>query len=371
MSANGQSVIQILEKWVPKSLAEPEDRIGLQLGTLNKPVHKVLIALDVSEDVVAEAIEHKVDLIIAHHAIIYRPLKDLRTDSSAGRVYEQCLKHDIAVYITHTNLDVAPGGINDMMADALGLQQRTFIKEVVEDKLCKVVVYVPEDHKESVCQAMFSAGAGAIGEYSHCSFQSEGTGTFLPGVGTDPHIGKIGQLERVREIKVETIVPESLLRKVTAAMIKSHPYEEPAYDVVQLKQPGIKHGLGRVGAMPESMSLTELCAKVKQVFDVPMLRVVGRPDQIIRKAAVLGGAGGKFVRSAQFAGADVLITGDIDYHTAQDALADGFALIDPGHNVEKIMKQGVADVLSRDLASAKLDVEVLASKVNTEPFRFE
>lgn len=370
MPANGQTIIQIFEQWVSKAYAEPDDKIGLQLGTLNKPVQTVLTALDVTEEVVDEAIAAGADLIIAHHAIIFRPLKTLRTDTPAGRIYEKCIKHDIAVYIAHTNLDVAPGGINDMMADALGLENRTFLEEVVEDPLCKLVVYVPESHREAVSNALFAAGAGHIGKYSHCSFRTEGTGTFLPGEGTNPYIGSAGKLEHTPEIRVETVIPESLLKKAVAAMIKAHPYEEAAYDIYPLRLPGTKHGLGRVGSLPEPVTLAELCERVKRAFDVPVVRAVGDPGRLINKAAVLGGSGSKFVRSALFAGADVLITGDIDYHTAQDALADGIALIDPGHNIEKIMKQGVADRLAKDLAAQKLDVRVIASRVNTEPFRF-
>jgi dinuclear metal center YbgI/SA1388 family protein len=319
---------------------------------------------------VDEAIALRAELIIAHHAIIYRPIKDLRTDTSAGRVYEKCLKHDIAVYISHTNLDVAPGGINDMMADMLDLRSRTYLKEVYEDTLYKLVVYVPEENKDAVIQAMFASGAGSIGDYSHCSFQTSGMGTFLPGEGTEPFIGTVGKLERVQEAKIETIVPESRLKKTVAAMIKAHPYEEPAYDVFPMKQPGVKHGLGRVGVLPEPLQASVLCEKVKRKFDVPMLRFVGDPSSLVRKVAVLGGAGGKYVKAAQYAGADVLVTGDIEYHTAQDALADGMMLIDPGHNIEKIMKQGVVDVLNREFASKKITVHAMASKVDTEPFRF-
>lgn len=370
MPANGQTVIQVMESWVSKHYAEPEDRIGLQIGTLQKQVDRVLTALDVTEEVVDEAITQHAQLIIAHHAPIYRPLKNLRTDTAAGRVYEKCLKHDIAVYVAHTNLDVAPGGINDMMADLLQLEKRSFLRKVYEDQLYKFVVYVPKEALSAVRDAIFAAGAGTLGAYSHCSFQMEGTGTFMPGEGTNPFIGKAGKLEYVSEEKMETVVPASKLRRTIAAMMKAHPYEEPAYDVFPMVLEGKQYGLGRVGSLREPVSLSQLCETVKQVFDVPMLRFVGEPNRIVRKVAVLGGAGGKFVRDAQFAGADVLITGDIDYHTAQDAFADGIALIDPGHNVEKIMKQGVAKELTRRLKENGLEVNVIASRVNTEPFQF-
>lgn len=370
MPANAQTVIQVMENWVPKHFAERDDRIGLQIGSLHKSIQTVLTALDVNEEVVDEAISLGAQLIIAHHAPLYRPLKSLRTDTAAGRMFEKCLKHDIAVYVAHTNLDVAPGGINDMMANLLNLHECTFLRQVYEDRLLKIAVYIPREHKSSVAQAMFAAGAGEIGAYRHCSFQSEGKGTFLPEEGTQPFIGQVGKLETVEECKLETVVQASRLKKVIAAMLKAHPYEEPAYDIFNLEQSGMQYGLGRVGKLPKPVTLSELCSTVKQAFDVPMVRVVGNLQQEMKKVAVLGGSGGKFVKDAQFAGADVLVTGDIDYHTAQDALADGMALIDPGHNVEKIMKQGVAIELNERLKKANLDVQVVASQINTEPFQF-
>lgn len=370
MYAKGQAVVQLMEELAPKSYAVENDKIGLQLGTLYKEVQKVLVALDVTDEVIEEAIREKADLIIAHHAIIYRPLPHIQTDTPAGRLYEKLIKHDIAVYIAHTNLDVADGGINDMMAEAIGLSQTEPLEEVHTDKLKKLVVFVPEDHAEKVRQALFEAGAGWIGDYSHCSFNIEGTGTFLPREGTDPFIGRPGKLESTKEIRIETIVPQSVERRAVQAMLKAHPYEEVAYDLYQLDLKTRSFGLGRAGKLAAPVTLAALCEQVKQVFDVPTVRVVGQPDQLIRKAAVLGGSGSRYVRHAIFAGADVLITGDIDYHTAHDALAAGLALIDPGHNVEKIMKQGVTKLLKKKLEDRKWKTEVIASQVNTEPFRF-
>ena len=202
MFAHGQTVAQLMERLAPKHYAVEGDRIGLQVGTLQKEIRKVLVALDVTDAVVDEAIEAGADLIIAHHAVIYRPLAKIDTATPAGRMYEKLIKNDIAVYIAHTNLDVADGGINDWMADMLGLIGRDCLEEVHTDKLSKLVVFVPEDHHERVLEALWQAGAGQIGHYGKCSFNIEGTGTFLPGEGTNPHIGKPGKLERTREIRV-------------------------------------------------------------------------------------------------------------------------------------------------------------------------
>lgn len=371
MFAKGQTVIQLMEKLAPKHIAMEGDKIGLQLGTLQKEIKQVLVTLDVNEEVVQEAIAAQADLIIAHHAIIFRPLAQLQTDTPAGRLYEKLIKHDIAVYISHTNLDVTEGGMNDWMADALGIQSSDSLDDVHTDKLFKLVVFVPKDHHQQVLDAMLSAGAGQIGNYSHCSFNVEGFGTFKPGEGTDPYIGKQGQLERAEEIRIETIVPSSLKSKVVQAMLKQHPYEEVAYDVYPMDLKGRTFGLGRIGKLSETVTLGEFAEHVKEKLGVPFVRVVGAPDRLIRKAAVIGGSGGKYWRSAQFKGADVLVTGDIDYHTAQDALAAGVAFIDPGHNAEKIMKVKVADWLTDKLNELKSDTKVMASQVNTEVFRLQ
>jgi dinuclear metal center YbgI/SA1388 family protein len=372
MFVNGQTVAQLIEQLAPKHFAVENDKIGLQLGTLQKQVSKVLIALDVTDEVVDEAIAAEAELIIAHHAIIYRPLAKLDTSTPAGRLYEKLIKHDIAVYIAHTNLDVAHGGINDWMADMLGIpsEGRVSLEEVHTDKLYKLVVFVPHSHHEQVLQAIWNAGAGAIGDYSCCSFNIEGTGTYMPGEGTQPFIGKQGRLERVPEMRIETVVPHSVHRKVVQAMLRSHPYEEVAYDLYPVDLKGRSFGLGRVGKLTEPMKLGTLANRVKEAFNVPAARIVGDPEREVRKVAVLGGAGAKYVRHALFAGADVLVTGDIDYHSAHDALAAGLAIIDPGHNIEKIMKPRIADWLTRELSERKYTTVAIASAIETEPFRF-
>ncbi|MFD2612764.1 Nif3-like dinuclear metal center hexameric protein [Paenibacillus gansuensis] len=370
MFAKGQTVIQLFEQFSPKHYAIPDDRIGLQLGTLNKEIRSILVALDVTDKVVDEAIDLGVDLIIAHHAIIFRPLKQLQTDTPAGKLYEKLIKHDIAVYIAHTNLDVAEGGINDMMAAALELSGLTPLEEVHTEKLYKLVVFVPKSHHRKVLDALFQAGAGYIGNYSHCSFNIDGTGTFKPEEGSKPYLGEVGTLEEAQEVRVEVIVPDNVHRKAVQAMLKAHPYEEVAYDLYSVDLKGRTFGLGRAGKLPKPLTLGELNEKVKAVFDVPVCRVVGDPSKTVRKVAVLGGSGSRYIRHAIFAGADVLVTGDIDYHTAHDALAAGLCLIDPGHNIEKIMKTGVADILRAKLIEHKYATEITASQVNTEPFQF-
>lgn len=370
MLAKGQTVIQFMEQLAPKSVAEEGDKIGLQLGSLQKEITGVLVALDVTDEVVEEAIAKGCNLILAHHAIIFRPIQQLQTDTPMGRLYEKLIKNDIAVYISHTNLDVTEGGMNDWMAEALGIGNVAPLKDIHTEQLSKLVVFVPKDHHQKVLDAILNAGAGWIGNYSHCSFNIEGFGTFIPREGSDPYLGEQGKMERAEEIRIETIVPLSIRNKVVQAMLKAHPYEEVAYDLYSMDLKGRSFGLGRIGKLKETVTLEQFVETVKQGLKVDRVRVVGDLNKPITKAAVLGGSGGKFLSSAIFRGADVLVTGDIDYHTAQDALMAGVALIDPGHNAEKIMKEKVAGWIKDKLAQHKSDTPVYASAIDTEPFQF-
>ncbi|MED4585717.1 Nif3-like dinuclear metal center hexameric protein [Brevibacillus choshinensis] len=370
MFAHGQTVIQYVERLAPKSLAMEGDKIGLHVGTLQKQVKKVMIALDVLESVVDEAIAEGVDLIVAHHAVIYRPLKNIRTDLAAGRVFEKLIKHDIAVYTAHTNLDVAVGGMNDWLAEAIGLTKVDVLDVLQREAWKKLVVFVPVTHRDAVFQAVSDAGAGWVGNYSHCSFQTEGTGTFLPREGTNPYIGTAGNLEKVEEVRLEMVVPASRQSAVVKAMLSAHPYEEVAYDIIPLEQSGQGYGIGRIGLLPEPMTLRELAELVKERFSLKGLRVVGDLDAQVKKVAVVGGDGSSFASKAIFKGADVYVTGDIGYHTAHDAQADGLSIIDAGHNIEKIMKQKLAAYLIEQLKANGYQTEVVASTVHTDPFQF-
>ncbi|MED1725314.1 Nif3-like dinuclear metal center hexameric protein [Brevibacillus parabrevis] len=370
MFAHGQTVIQYVERLAPKSLAMEGDKIGLHVGTLQKKVQKVMVALDVLESVVDEAIAEGVDLIVAHHAVIYRPLKHLRTDLAAGRVFEKLIKHDIAVYTAHTNLDVAVGGMNDWLAEAIGLVDLDVLDVLQKEAWKKLVVFVPATHREAVFTAMSEAGAGHVGNYSHCSFQVGGTGTFLPGDGTNPHIGSQGKLEHVEEVRIEMVVPASRQAAVIKAMQAAHPYEEVAYDVIPLDQSGQAYGIGRIGYLPTPLTLRDLAQLVKERFSLQGLRVVGNLDETVKKVAVVGGDGSSFASKAIFKGADVLLTGDIGYHIAHDAQADGLSIIDAGHNIEKIMKQKLADYLLEQLKANGYETKVVASSVHTDPFQF-
>ncbi|WP_456278258.1 Nif3-like dinuclear metal center hexameric protein [Bacillus sp. AK128] len=367
---NGFEVIGLFEKFSPMSLALENDKYGLQIGSLNKPIHHVMVTLDVLEPVIDEAIEKKVDLIISHHPPIFRPIKHVRTDSATGRIIEKCMKHDIAVYSAHTNLDITQGGVNDLLAEALQLKDVKILSTTETTPLKKLVVFVPDTHMEVVRMALGNAGAGHIGNYSNCTFITKGVGTFKPEEGSSPFIGAEGRLEEVEEVKIETIFPAELQRKILSALNKAHPYEEVAYDIYPLENKGKEFGLGRIGVLQNEMTLEEFAQYVKQTFNVEGLRIVGDLSSKVKKVAVLGGDGNKYIHAAHFSGADVFVSGDIYFHFAHEAMNLGLNIVDPGHHIEKIMIKGVSQVLERGKVDHSFAFSIHQSETNTNPFQF-
>lgn len=364
-----QSLIRYLEELAPKHLAFEWDKVGLQLGSFHGTAAKILVALDVDERVLEEARGVGADFIVTHHPFIFRPLAAVRTDLPVGRMIAAALASGIGIYVSHTNLDVAAGGVNDALAARLGLLNTSVLRVSGRDSYEKIVVFVPTGHEDQLREALASAGAGWIGNYSHCTFQVPGTGTFLAHEGSDPFIGEQGKLERAKELRLETIYPARLRKRVLRAMLDAHPYEEPAFDLYPLLNEGNPYGLGRVGELQESGSLAHFCSFVKETLNVASLRVCGRPEKKIKKVAVCGGSGGDMIQAALFAGADVLVTGDLKYHEAQDANANGLAVIDAGHDAtERVIVPVLCDYLRQKLAADGYDAEVLASTVNTTPW---
>lgn len=366
---NGQHIISLFEEWAPKSLAVDGDPVGLQIGTLNKPISKVLVTLDINLNTVEEAIVMDCELIIAHHPPIYRGLNNMRTDLPQGILIEKLIKHDIAVYAAHTNLDIATGGVNDLLATALELENIDLLEQTTSEQLMKLAVFTPRESTEVVRTALSAAGAGQIGDYQSCSFTSTGEGRFKPSDLANPYIGQANELAVVEEDKIEVVFPVSMKNRVLKALLTSHPYEEPAYNLILLESEVNKKGLGRIGTLPKKLPLAAYAQIVKKQLNVPFVRVVGDLTKEVQKVAVLGGDGNKYIQTAKRAGADVLITGDLYFHVAQDAEAIGLSVIDPGHHVEQIMKVGVAEHMTEVCVNNKLKVEFIPSKISTEPFQ--
>ncbi|WP_099300419.1 Nif3-like dinuclear metal center hexameric protein [Bacillus sp. Marseille-P3800] len=368
VTLTGKDVIKEFERFSPKAYAVEGDRNGLMVGTLNKPVQHVMIALDVLEETMNEAIEQKVDLIIAHHPLLFRPLKQINLDTAIGRIVQKAIQHEITIYAAHTNLDVASGGVNDLLANALHIQSPEVLVPTYKEDMFKFVAFVPKTHGDAIRESLGEVGAGFIGEYSHCSFSSIGEGTFRPTERANPYLGENNKQEVVEEERIETIVPKHLTTSVIEAFVSAHPYEEPAYDLYPLEEPSVTLGLGRVGKIPQAQTLREYVDVVKKALSVENVRVVGNLDKKINRVAVLGGDGNKYVNQALRKGADVLVTGDLYYHVAQDAKMDGMTIIDAGHHIEAIMKKGVAEELQKLFEGKELKIS--ASKNSTDPFQF-
>jgi dinuclear metal center YbgI/SA1388 family protein len=373
VQTTNSDIFKIIEAWAPKSFAYDWDNIGLQIGSHTKPVKKIMVTLDVLETVVDEAIENEVDLIIAHHPLFFKPLNQINLDHWRGRLIKKLIDHDITVFAAHTNLDVATGGVNDMLADLLGLENKDILVETNQESLYKIAIYVPETHVSAITDALSNEGAGHIGNYSDCTFQTNGTGTFKPLSGANPFIGELDKIESVQEVKVETIVKNSNLSNTLTAIINAHPYEEVAYDVYPLNNKGESYGLGRIGTVKEAISLKEFIEQVKKVFEIDKVRVSGNLDSKVKRVAILGGSGEKYMYAALHKKADVYITGDMTFHFAQEAIEMGISVIDAGHYIEQVMKQGTKKYLEEKISQeATLDksIEIMVSKKNTDPFQY-
>lgn len=371
VTVKAEEVVALIEELAPPGLAEAWDNSGWQVGDPNQEVDRVMVALDIDEQVAGEAVEKGVQLIISHHPLIMKGLKSIRLDTAAGRLTGKLIRAGIGAYAAHTNLDSTRGGINDRLAQKLGLQDTRVLFVVEKEKYLKLVVFVPESHLQDVMGALRRQGAGWIGNYSDCTFQVKGTGTFRPGEGTDPYIGKQGELERVEEVRLETIVPAPIVDKVLKAVIDAHPYEEVAYDLYPLALEGPAKGLGRVGNLSSPVKFSQFVQLVRQALNLSNVRFGGEEGETVNRVAICSGSGADLWPAARAMGAQVLVTGDVKYHAARDMLAGGIKFVDAGHyGTEKIVVELLGDYLKGRTRDKGMDVEVLESKRGFDPFRY-
>lgn len=330
MSVKCSVVANVLEEIAPRKLAEAWDHVGLLIGSPDQEIENILVTLDVTAQAVEFAIKNGVNLIISHHPLLFKAIHTIRTDLPQGKLLADLLSNQIAVYAAHTNLDSAQGGVNDVLAERLGLKNIKALRPGQSERLIKLAVYVPQTHLDAVRSAITEAGAGHIGNYSHCTFATVGTGSFLPLAGTHPFLGKTGELEYVSECRLETILPESIISQVLTSMRTAHPYEEVAYDLYPMlnKMDGL--GLGRIGELPVQTSLREFARLVCEKLGTGV-KVCGDLSGQVQQIAICGGSGADLIQDAVQAGADLLVTGDVKYHEAQQAAAMELAIVDAGH----------------------------------------
>ncbi|MCC6487386.1 MAG: Nif3-like dinuclear metal center hexameric protein [Candidatus Hydrogenedentes bacterium] len=325
-----REVCEVLERLAPPSLAYSWDRAGLAIGEPSQEVKGVLAALSVTRETFAAAKRAKANQIVSHHPLIWEPMRALRTDDPHTALCLELAHAGVSCYSAHTNLDVVPGGVNAVLAERLGLTALKSLLDVPHAMQVKLVTFVPESHLPAVRDAVCDAGAGIIGDYTHCTFSAAGTGTFLPGEKASPFSGKKHQVNEEPERRFEVLVPSGRLSDALRALLQAHPYEEPAYDVVPLQGVDPAVSLGLRGELPKPITLGAFAAQVRMNLDVSHVRVVGDLKHKVRHVAVLGGAGGSEAAHIP-GGVDVLVTGDVDYHDALAAQERGLAIVDAGH----------------------------------------
>ena len=366
MSLRIKNIIDYIETIAPTSYAMEWDRVGLQIGSPKKEVHRIMITLEINSDVLKEATDKGADLIVSHHPLIFKPIEKIDFEDPKGAMIQKIIQEDLHVYACHTNMDVAPKGLNQYIAEKIGLNNIGILTPAEIKPYCKFIVYVPETHREKIITAIHKGGGGQIGNYSHCTFGTEGIGTFKPEEGATPFLGKRNELEKVNENKIETIIERKDVPKLLKAVKQAHPYEEVAYDLYPLEIPLKNVGLGRIGGLSATRSLEEFILHLKEVLQLNEVRCVGDLQHKISKVAILNGSGGDYIQQAKKAGADCFITGDVKYHEAQDAMDGGMPVVDIGHyESEIIFREFMKKQLENQFGES---LEVYTAKYLKNPF---
>jgi dinuclear metal center YbgI/SA1388 family protein len=365
-----QDLSGLLNNLFPPQFAEEWDNVGLQVGDPQAVVRKILVCLDPTEAALHQAENESAQLVVSHHPLIFRPLKNLTPTDSTGRLVWQAVRGGIAVISAHTNLDRARPGLNDWLAEQLGLVNAQPLLLGSGQELFKLAVFVPADHLDSVAEALFAAGAGQLGNYDRCSFRAAGTGTFRGGEGSQPFLGRQGAMESVSEVRLEVLVPVERLSRVTQKLLKAHPYEEVAYDLLPLANRREDIGLGRIGRLAQPSPLEAFVGQVKSALGCQNPRWVGEPERMVAKVALCGGSGASLLPEALRQGADVLVTGDVKYHDAKIAQEQQIGLIDAGHfATEHLMVERLVATLQQAVAERNWPLEIIPMNGEQDPFR--
>jgi len=359
--------LEAVNEITPLELAQSWDNVGHLIGDLEKPVAKVLLCIDLTREVFQEALDGSYDTIICYHPVIWEPLKSITAQSQRGFVYD-LVRSGINVFSVHTACDAAAGGVNDMLAEAVGIEDPRPLSDFVsrhEDGLLLLTVQVPVNQANELSEAIFNAGAGAIGSYSECSFSHEGTGRFKPLPGSNPVIGDVWALEQVREIQIETVVRADKAEAVLDALLHAHPYETPAYSFVNMETFERKYGIGRFGELLKPRKASEIIEEIKQLTGAGVIGVVGDAGRLVKSAAVCAGSCGSIAMKAAKAGCDMYITGEMKHHEALAAKEAGLLCVCLSHSVsERFMLRRYAELLGGSAG----EVEYKLSEKDCDPF---
>ena len=360
-------IIKIIEDWAPKSIAWEKDNVGLQVGSLRREIKNILLCLDVDENVIDEASRKKCNLIISHHPLLFRSLKKLDVgNDKKSRIIEKLIKKNITLYSAHTNLDFTKDGVSFQLANRLKLVNQKFMINLSSNQN-KLSIFVPSSHADKVAEAIHNAGAGIIGEYTNCSFRTNGTGTFKGSEKSNPNLGIKGKIEHVEEIKIEVLVDSFNLQKVIAEMKKAHPYEEVAFDVYPLANSNVNYGMGVIGELNKELSEKDFLKHVSKSLRIKNLRFTKGLKDKIKRVAVCGGSGSDLLDTAIQNNADAFVTADVKYHTFQDAEKE-ILLVDAGHFETEIP---VLDELKKRFEKSITDkIKVYKYSGSTNPIVF-
>lgn len=360
-----QDILNLLEEFAPVAYQETYDNSGLQIGSPGIEVTGILLTLDVTPEVVDEAIKTRSNLIVSHHPLLFSGLKKISDTNNTERTVLKAIRNEIAVISWHTSIDAAFFGVNEKICKKIGLTN-TEILSPVESKLRKLVTFVPKDHIDRVREAVFQAGAGQIGNYDSCSFNTEGSGTFRGGEDTNPFVGEKGKLHLEPEIRFETIFPVHLRNRVIKALKSSHPYEEVAYDIYTLENEYSRTGIGMTGELEKPLSEQAFLNLLKSVFETSVIRHTRLLGKEVQKVAVCGGSGSFLIHKAIKSGAQFFITGDMKYHQFFEA-EDKIVIADIGHyESEKFTTEIFYDLIIKKFPK----FAVRFSEINTNPIKY-
>jgi len=365
MSESIKNIIQTIENYAPLGYQESYDNAGMQVGDVAKQVTSVIVCIDVTEAVIDEAILKGAGLIISHHPLIFGGLKKITGNNYVERCIIKAIQNNIAIYSAHTNLDAVYNGVNAKIADKIGLLNLKNLSSIHDD-IIKLVTFVPEKYADIVRKALFDSGAGSIGNYDFCSFNSNGTGTFRANENTKPFVGVKGQIHQEPEVKIETIFPKHFKNKVLDALKKSHPYEEISYDLYRLENENQSVGIGLVGELSETIDEMDFLTTIKKTFNVECLRHTSLLNKKVSRIAVCGGSGSSYLKYAIAAKADVFITGDFKYHEFFNA-ENKIVIADIGHyESEFFTKELFYDILTKN----NTNFAVHLTDINTNPIKY-
>jgi len=358
-------ITSFLETIAPLNYQEDYDNAGLIVGRNTDEIHAALVALDCTEQIIDEAIAKNCNLIIAHHPIVFKGLKKFNGKTYVERVVQKAIKNNIALYAIHTNLDHVANGVNAVICNKLGLQNAKILAPK-QHLLKKLVVFCPLAQASQLRDALFAAGAGHIGNYSECSFNTAGTGTFKGGDGANPYVGEIGQQHQEEEVRIETIFKTQDERKVLLAMLENHPYEEVAYDIYALNNQLDNVGAGMVGWLPQEMDNEAFLQLVKTTMQAKVIRHTALLPKRIKKVAVCGGSGSFLLKNAIAAGADAFITADFKYHEFFDA-EQHLVICDIGHYETE---QFTSNLLIDNIQEKFPNFAIRLTEHNTNPINY-